>query len=95
MTAIIKNPGQSAFTRQVENTLAAFQQLVGGHIEAVYLPDQIIMIVNEEGKLIGLPPNFRLNYDTIVGTAVFVSADGEEVTGLSEQQENYIRRMLP
>lgn len=53
------------------------------------------MIVNEEGKLIGLPPNFRLNYDTIVGTAVFVSADGEEFAGLSEQQENYIRRMLP
>lgn len=94
MTAIIKNPGQPAFTRQIENTLTAFQQLVGGYIQTVYLPHGVIMIVNEEGKLMGLKPNFRLEHDLIVGTAVFVSADGEEFAGLSERQENYIWRMM-
>ena len=94
MTAIIKNPGQPAFTRQIENTLTAFQQLVGGYIQTINLPGRIIMIVNEEGKLMNLKPNFRFGNDLIVGTAVFVSADGEEFVGLSERQENYIWRMM-
>lgn len=94
MTAIIKNPGQPAFTRQINNELSALQDLVGGYIQTVYLPHGVIMIVNEEGKLMGLKPNFRLEHDLIVGTVVFVSADGEEFTGLSERQENYIWRMM-
>lgn len=94
MTAIIKNPGQPAFIRQIDNELSALQDLVGGYIQTVYLPHGVIMIVNEEGKLMGLKPNFRLEHDLIVGTAVFVSADGEEFTGLSERQENYIWRMM-
>lgn len=94
MTAIIKNPGQPAFTRQIDNELSALQDLVGGYIQTVYLPHGVIMIVNEEGKLMNLKPNFRLEHDLIVGTAVFVSADGEEFTGLSERQENYIWRMM-
>ena len=94
MTAIIKNPGQPAFTRQIDNELSALQDLVGGYIQTVYLPHGVIMIVNEEEKLMGLKPNFRLEHDLIVGTAVFVSADGEEFAGLSERQENYIWRMM-
>ena len=94
MTAIIKNPGQPAFIRQIDNELSALQDLVGGYIQTVYLPHGVIMIVNEEGKLMGLKPNFQLEHDLIVGTAVFVSADGEEFAGLSERQENYIWRMM-
>ena len=94
MTAIIKNPGQPAFTRQINNELSALQDLVGGYIQTVYLPHGVIMIVNEEGKLMGLKPNFRLEHDLIVGTAVFVSADGEEFTGLYDRQDNYIWRMM-
>ena len=41
-----------------------------------------------------LKPTFRFGNDLIVGTAVFVSADGEEFAGLSERQENYIWRMM-
>ena len=94
MTAIIKNPGQPAFIRQIDNELSALQDLVGGYIQTVYLPHGVIMIVNEEGKLMNLKPNFRFGNDLIVGTAVFVSADGEEFAGLSERQENYIWRMM-
>ena len=94
MTAIIKNPGQPAFIRQIDNELSALQDLVGGYIQTVYLPHGVIMIVNEEGKLMNLKPNFRFGNDLIVGTAVFVSTDGEEFTGLSERQENYIWRMM-
>ena len=53
------------------------KEIVGGYIEIVYLSDKQIMVVNEEGKLIGLPfylmatEAYRLatqpNNDTIVG----------------------------
>lgn len=94
MTAIIKHPGQSAFTRDIENTLQAFQDLVGGHIEPVWMPGGICMIVNEDGKWLDLQPNFRMGNDLIVGTAVFVGVSGEEFCGLSVAQENYVWRMM-
>ena len=94
MTAIIKRPGQPAFTREIENTLKALQDLVDGHIETVLLPGGVCMIVNEEGKVQRLRPNFRLEHDLIVGTAVFVGVSGEEFCGLSLMQENYVWRMM-
>ena len=94
MTAIIKRPGQPAFSKEVENNLQSLQKLVGGYIETVSLPRGICMIVNEEGKLQGLQPNFRLDHDLIVGTAVFVGVSGEEFCSLSVDQENYVWRMM-
>ena len=88
MTAIIKHPGQP------ENSLKALQNLVGGYIETVSLPHGICMIVNEEGKLQGLQPNFRLDHDLIVGTAVFVGVSGEDFCSLSVVQENTVWRMM-
>lgn len=38
------------------NTLEALQQAVGGYIEVVPLTEQLCVICNEEGKLLGLPP---------------------------------------
>ena len=94
MTAIIKRPGQPAFTREIENSLQSLQKLVGGYIETVSLPRGICMIVNEEGKVHRLQPNFRLEHDLIVETDVFVGVSGEEFCGLSLMQENYVWRMM-
>ena len=38
-------------------TLAEAQKFVGGHVELVPLPSGKIMLIHEEGKLIGLPKN--------------------------------------
>jgi len=40
-------------------TLEQLQEQVGGYIQSVPLYDDIIMIVNEEGKLQNLLPNLR------------------------------------
>lgn len=37
--------------------LEELQAIVEGHIELVYLPNNQLMVVNEEGKLMGLPYN--------------------------------------
>lgn len=70
--------------------LALFQHLVGGWVEAVYLDDDRLLIIDEEGKLKGRPRNvaatqLALDYlmpgDWICGTAVLTDVrefDGPE-----------------
>lgn len=94
MTTIIKRPGRAAFIREISNTLTALQDLVGGYIETLTLGGGIVMIVNEEGKILGLPLNFRLGSDSIRGTAVFVSVDGDDFCGLNKAQQSAILRRL-
>lgn len=61
-------------------TLEELQQYVGGLIEVVQLTNSTLMIVNEEGQLLGLPFNFaasnlvqdRLPGQIIVGTVVVI-----------------------
>lgn len=50
--------GKKPQTVEIPDTLEAMQDLVGGYIEE-YMPfdDEVAIIVNEEGKLNGLPPN--------------------------------------
>ena len=87
MKAIIKEVGQSPRVEDIKNDLQTLQELVGGYIECVMVGKGIVLIVNEEGKLQGLPQNFPLGNDVIVGTAVFVGNgfDGD-FTDLTDEQ---------
>ena len=76
MKAIRKKPGAQPEIIEVDNTLKALQAEVGGYIEAISL-DGMAFIVNEEGKLRGLPENFRFGNDVLVGTVLLVGTDGE------------------
>jgi hypothetical protein len=42
-----------------DNSLKQKQELVGGYIELIYLADNKVMIVNEEGLIHGLPFNTK------------------------------------
>ena len=75
--AIIKEPGKAMYKKRINNTLEEFQELVAGYIEAVPVSEDVLMIVNEEGKLLRLPQSFGFGWDVICGTAVFVGRDGE------------------
>lgn len=88
--AVIVEPNQAPRIETIKNDLKTFQGLVGGYIEKVSFNDSIDMIINEEGKLIGLEPNFATNYDIIVGTAIFVSHEGEEFSSLSNEWAEFI-----
>lgn len=65
----------------VPNTLEALQQAVGGYIEVVPLTEQLCMICNEEGKLLGLPPVAAMpaRRDVLCGPLVIcrTTPDGE------------------
>ena len=60
---------------EVDNTLEAMQQVVGGYIQAIYpFREEVAIVCNDEGKLLGLSPNRALRdnsgriYDVIAGT---------------------------
>lgn len=67
---------------EVENTLEALQKQVGGYIETVTLvQEKAVMIVNEEGWLLGFglnPVATMVAGTKIVGPALIVGVDGEE-----------------
>lgn len=69
---------------EVENTLEALQKQVGGYIETLTLiPGKAVMIVNEEGLLLGFGLNSVASMIAgrkIVGPALIVGMDGEEFT---------------
>lgn len=50
----------------------------------------IDMVINEEGKFIGLKRNFPIKHDVIVGTAVFVAIKECEHIGLSPIQAKHV-----
>lgn len=73
MAQIIKTTGEIIETEPSNGTdfsLTELQAVVGGFIEVVHLPDGRLMVVNDEGKLNGLPVNPKaseLYPDIIVG----------------------------
>lgn len=92
---LVKNPGEQLKIGCIPNTLSEFQKAVGGYIEAVPIRPDLIMIINEEGKLRNLPHNFNLfGYDEIVGTALFVGAKGEEFTDCPVDREDLLEALL-
>lgn len=78
--AIIIEPDKDPRMETIYNELHTLQRLVDGYIEVCPLAEDMVMIINEEGKLRGLPKNFWMEVigDYIVGTAVFVGVDGDE-----------------
>lgn len=87
MKVIVKNPGQAPVLKDIPNTLEALQQAVGGCIEMfASMIDHVCMVVNDEGKLQGLTPNFRYYGDCIVGACIFAAVQGEDLTNLSDGQ---------
>lgn len=87
MARLIKTDGTETEVLPKNGTtfqLAELQELVGGHIEVVNLPDGRLMMIDEDGKLKGLARNDLGTFmgdlsgiafvDTIVGPVVVCEA---------------------
>lgn len=59
MLAVIKHPGEPAKRIEIDNTLEALQKAVGGYIEMVTLFENVTLICNEEGLMMGLLYNME------------------------------------
>lgn len=75
----------------LENSLEAMQEAVGGLIDIIDLEQDTCILLNDEGKLIGLEGNRRFYDDIIVGNFYICGSDEEgNLTSLTdEQMEKY------
>lgn len=96
MRVIYKEPGKEPRTMVVPNELKVLQDLVGGYIETLKIADNVVMIFNEEGKLLDLAPNFFVGAiaDVILGPVIIAGEDGDEFTSLSEDNIAFISGIL-
>lgn len=94
---LVVEPNKEPRVEFIENTLEAKQAIVGGYIEMLrpfVHNDDVVIICNEEGKLLGLEKNkvVRLPdgtlFDIIVGTAILVRApiDSDDFASLTDEQ---------
>ena len=83
MQAIRKKPGCEPELIDIDNTLAALQQEVGGYIETVSIAD-VVIVCNEEGRLCGLPYNCRFVGVDFVGTILVVGRNKDEFCDVPE-----------
>lgn len=92
---VIKEPGKAPVVDPTfENALESFQAAVGGYIETVTLATDLIIICNEEGRLMGLPHNCNVCGVDFVGTILAVGSKGEDFASLKAQNVPAVLRLL-
>lgn len=79
LTVVIKEPNQPARVDTITSDLRTLQDIVGGYIESVSLAPRtgvaVRMIVNEDGRIRNLAPNFIVHpYGVIRGAAIILAA---------------------
>lgn len=93
--AVIKEPGREPYVEPaLENTLEAFQKEVGGYIETVTIAEDLVLIVNEEGRLLGLPENTTVCGLPLCGTIVAVGRKKDEFASIKAANVPAVMRLL-
>ena len=95
-------PGKVPEVVTLENNLHSLQVAVSegapnvGLIEIIELNDEVCILCNEEGKLIGLPPNRRFRNDILVGTFYLTGQDYEsgDLSSLPEHLIEYYSKQF-
>ena len=99
--ALMIEPNKKPCVVELMTDLDSLQKAVSigapeqGLIEFVYLEDNVSLLLNEEGKLIGLEPNRRLGDDILCGVFYVVAENDEgELISLSEAQLEHYSKMF-
>lgn len=98
MKIIVLEPMKEAYLAEIENDLSSMQKVVGGYIQGIYpFEEEVCLVVNEEGKINGLPLNRALFddsgkvYDIIAGTAFICGCSEDSFDSLSQEyQEKFL-----
>ena len=92
---LIVEPNKQPYVKEIENYFKAMQTVVGGSIESVYLSEDAHIYCNEEGKLMGLTGNRRMDNGDVIAGTFFICGDdgnGEDVSLTDGQLEQYSKR---
>ncbi len=95
MQVLVVEPERRPEVREINDSLSAMQEIVGGLIQPIYLFDEpVALVCNDEGKLLDLPVNRGLRnkdgqiYDIVCGTFFLCGAppDSDHLTSLTPEQ---------
>ncbi|NMA06178.1 MAG: DUF3846 domain-containing protein [Ruminococcaceae bacterium] len=98
---VVIEPEKPARITEIGQSLESMQSVVGGYIQVIpaqaipggeKLSHQMILVLNEEGKLDDLPYNFEIwdGADYIAGTCFVCKEKGDEMVGLTEEEANIV-----
>lgn len=83
MTVLLVEPNKYPEVKEIGTDLDSLQQAVGGNIEVIYpFEDNVGLVVNEEGKINGMPLNRAVRDDA--GEVMDIIAGSFLVVGLTE-----------
>lgn len=89
-------PGKPACVKEIGTELEDIQEAVGGGLfECVYPhEDDTVLVCNDEGKLLGMEGNRRLDTGSIIAGPFFVIGDaGENFRSLTDAEvETYLHK---
>ena len=75
------------YMAEIEDSLEALQQAVGGYIECLGVTTDCVLICNEEGRVRNMPVNHSVSWLMpygIYGDALLCGADGPEFADVPE-----------
>ena len=78
----VKEPQGVWHKDTIDNTLKAFQKVVGGYIEVVTLERNTVIVCNEEGLLNWMPYNCTIGDRQFFGTILMCKTQGEEFASI-------------
>lgn len=96
---IYKEPFKKLTQREIEDSTGYFKNIIKdmiwGDYNHLWLPHNIKLLHNADGKLLNLQPNIPVNHDLVLGNVIFIGSDSEgNFISLSEIQEAYIRKVF-
>ncbi len=103
MLVLKVEPAKAPEVKEIPDDLKEMQALVGGRIQAIYpFPEDVALVCNEEGWLLGLPGNRGLRdshgkvCNIIWGTFFLCGApvDSENFVSLTPEQISRFERMF-
>ena len=95
MKILIVEPGKHPYEKEISGALKEMQKIVGGRIQAIYpFRDKVGIICNDEGLMLRMPFNRKVDEDCCIFGTFFVCGLGaEDFTSLPEKlMEKYRQR---
>lgn len=101
MRVVVCRVGEIAVIEEIEDSLEAWQKLVGGYIQATYpYEDLVAIICDEEGKVNGKKLNRAIRddsgkmVDVIAGDFFVCGLTDEDFVGLDEEMAEKYQKMF-
>ena len=103
MKILVVEPLTAPYEKEIAGGLESMQAVVGGYIQAIYPfeDDELALICNEEGKLLGLEPNRAVRneetneiMDIVCGTFLICGLGEEDFCSLTEEQIEKYSKMF-